>query len=171
MPTPLDDAIRDWLEAEDSGAGDRAEAALTGALAGLGRRGPHEGFAERVLLAAAIREPARSPWWAVVVRVALAACLLAAGLALANLPVWIAAGLAVARALGLSVVVPVLDWLGRAMAAALASWALVENVASALRATLANSAVVMLLAANLLVAAASLIGLKRLLKTSEELPC
>jgi hypothetical protein len=169
MTTRPDDAIGDWLDAEGAGADDRAEAALTRALAGLGRRGPREGFADRVLLAAGVLEPAHPARWPATVRVALAACLLVAGVAFANLPVLVAAFAPVVRALGLSTIVPALHWLAHAMGAAFASWTFVEEVASALRASLASAAVVMVLAANLLVATASLIALKRLLNPPEEL--
>ena len=169
MSSSLDDAIGEWLDAEGAGDGDRAEAALARSLAAVGRRGPGRGFADRTLLAAGLLEPASPAWWPVTVRMALAACLLVAGLALVNLPVLVYAWVPVVRAAGLATLVPALHGLARAMAAAFASWTFVEEIASALRASLGNPTVVLVLAANLSVAAASLVGLKRLLKTPEEM--
>src|SRR5512140_1221893 len=135
--------------------------AFAPAVAGLPRSGPREGFVYRVLLRAVIA--GRSPaWWPAVVHLAHASCLIAAGLALANVPVLVTAWTSIAPVLIVSVVVPALTWLGGAMTLAAESWACIERVASAMRGSLATSTVVVVLAVNLLVAAASLAGLKRL---------
>ena len=168
MNRRLDEDVREWLKAEREGLDELAEHALTRALGGLGRRAPRPGFADRVLVrAGCLSAPAGwTSWW---VRGAVAAAILSAGLAVATLPVWLLVADPIARAFGSPLVSMTAHWTGRVVAAAFASWAVIEDVASALQASFATPTVLALLLANALLAGGSLFGLRRLLKAPEEL--
>jgi hypothetical protein len=93
----------------------------------------------------------------------------AAGLAVATLPTWLLVADPLARAFGAPVTSVVWHALTRCTIAAFASWSLLADVGSAARVWLATPAGVGLLAVNSLIACASLIGLRQLLKAPEEL--
>ncbi len=169
MKGRLEQDVREWLSAERAGSDELAERALGRVLARLGRRAPGAGFADRVLLSAGRLTPASRAWRSWWARAGVAACLLGAGLAAAVLPVWLLVADPVARALGSPLVSGVWHWMGRWMIAAFKSWAVIQDVASALRASLVTPAAIALIGANILLAAASLVGLKRLLRAPEEL--
>jgi hypothetical protein len=169
MNKRLEQDVREWLRAEHTGSDELAERALARALAELGRCAPGAGFADRVLLSAGRLTPASRAWRSWWARGAVAACLLAAGLATAMLPAWLLVADPVARAFGSPLVSGVWHWMCRWMIAGFTSWTVIEDVGSALRASLVTPAAIVLIAANVLLAAASLLGLKRLLKAPEEL--
>lgn len=169
MRRRLQNDIRDWLTAERDRSDDLAEQALRRAFTELGRRAPVAGFADRALLRASRFAPASRawrPWW---LRLSIAACLVAAGLVIALLPAWWPTAGAVARALGSPVVSACSYWSGHWINAGFAFWAVIQDLAAAARASLVTPAALLVLSANVLLAATSLFGLKRLLKPSEEL--
>jgi len=168
MNRRLEEDVREWLRAEQEGLDELAERALTRALGELGRRVPRPGLTDRILLRTGRLSASRAwrSWW---VRGAVAACLLSAGLAAATLPVWLLVADPVARAFGSPFASVAGHWTGRWVSAAFASWAVIEDVASALRVSLATPTALVLLSANVLLAVASLFGLRRLLKAPEEL--
>lgn len=168
MNRRLEHDIREWLNAQGGGSDELAERALMRAFAQLGRRTPPARFADRVLLRAGRRVPvpAALRWW---LRGVVAACLVAAGLAVALLPAWLSLVRPVAHAFGSPFVSVLSHWAGKWMAATIAFWAVVEDVASAVRTSLATPTGILLLATNVLLAAAILFGLKRLLNAPEEL--
>lgn len=70
-----------WLLAEKKGRDAQAEQALGTLFSALPETSPSAGFADRILLAVAVRRPAALPWWS---RAAIAASLILAGLAAAS---------------------------------------------------------------------------------------
>ncbi len=168
MNRRLEHEIRDWLKAQQDGPDELAEQALVRALGQIGRRRPTAGFADRVLLRAGRLAPATAAWRWWWLRAAVAACLVAAGLAVALLPAWLPAARPVAHAFGSPFVTSLSHWAGTWLSAGLAFWAVMGDIGSAVRASLATPTAVLVLSANVLLAAASLLGLKRLLKAPEE---
>ncbi len=169
MNRRLDYEVRRWLNAEREGSEELADRALGRAFAELGRRAPRAGFADRVLLRAGRVTPALPAWRRWWLRASVAACLVAAGLAVATLPAWWPIAGAVSHALGPPLVAAISHWSGRWMNAGPACWTVIQDIAAAARASLATPAAILLLSGNLLLAGASLFGLKRLLKAPEEL--
>lgn len=168
MNRRLGHQIRDWLDAEGKGSDELAERALARALAEIGRRGPGAGFADRVLLRAGRLAPALPPWRWRWLRGALAASLLGAGLALAVLPaVWLVIP-ALLHAVGSPLVSTLLHSIARWISAAFAAAAIIADVGSALQTVLVTPTALVLLTANILLALASLMGLRRLLRPSQE---
>lgn len=169
MSTHLDRDVREWLGAEEDGLEDVAERALTRALAGLDRRAPAAHFADRVLARAGRLAPASRAWRSWWLRFPVAASLLTAGFAAAALPAALLVIIPVARAFGWPALAASWHWTARWTTVAFRSWSIVADVAAALGASLSAPAAVAVLSANVLLAAASLLGLKRLLRSPEEL--
>jgi hypothetical protein len=169
MNRRLERDVREWLDAERMSADEPAEQALVRAFAELGRRAPGAGFADRVLLRTGHFAPASAFWRSRWVRAAVIACMAAGGLAIITLPVWWLVAEPLARAFGSPLALAMSRGAARSMSAAFASWTVIQDVGSALRASLVTAPVLALLSANALLAAASLFGLKRLLKAPEEL--
>jgi hypothetical protein len=168
MSRQLEEQVRTWLRAEQSGQDDVAERALARALKELGRRAPRAGFADRVMLRAGRLSAAPRAWRSWWVRAAVSACLLSAGLAAATLPVWLLAANPITRAVGSPLVAAAWHWVSRSLSASLASFAVIADVTAALQASLATSTAIGLLSATVLLASASLFGLRRLLSAPEE---
>jgi hypothetical protein len=168
MNRRLEHEIRDWLRAERDGPDDLAERALTRVFAQLGRRAPGAAFADRVLLSAGHLVPPVVPWRWRWVRGAVAACLVGSGLALAALPLFWLVLPPLVHAVGS----PFMSTLSHSAARWMAAWmrlcAVFADVGTALQSVLVTPTAVALLTANVLLALASLIGLKRLLKAPEE---
>ncbi len=168
MRKRLEREVREWLDAERLSKDTLAEQSLSRAFAEIERRSPGPGFADRVMLASGLGRAAafwRSRW----LRAAIAVGMVAAGLAVVALPaVWLVAD-PLARALGSPLALTISHGVTRTMARTFAVWSVLDDVASALRASLDTGPVLALLAANALMAATSLFGLKRLLKAPEEL--
>ncbi len=81
MSTPNETILKRWLAAESGDHDAVSERALRELFVALPAAVPSVGFSDRVLAAVAARRPlAVYPWWS---RVAIAACLLLAGLAAA----------------------------------------------------------------------------------------
>ncbi len=169
MSRRLEDDVRQWLGAEEQGADEPAERALARVLADLGRRRPSPAFSDRVLLRAGRLSPAWFAWRSAWTRGAVAACLVAAGLAVAMLPTWLIVADPLAHAFGVPLTAAVWHWMSRWSVAAFAAWALIVDVASAIRIGLATPTGVVLLTGSMLLAGASLFGLKQLLTAPEEL--
>ncbi len=170
MKIRLEDEVRQWLGAEEDGLDSAADRALARALASLERRGPTRGFADRVLLSAGRMAPVAGVWRSWWLRFPVAACLLTAGVtAGVLLPVILLVVVPLGRAMGGTLLVACWHAVARWTTTAFASWAVVADVFEALGASLATPAAIAVLSANVLLAAASLFGLKRLLKPSEEL--
>ena len=168
MNRRLEREIRDWLRAEHDGEDRRAERALRRAFGRLGRRAPGAAFADRVLLRAGRLVPATVPWRWQWVRGAVAACLVGSGLALAAVPLlWLVVP-PLARAVGS----PFISTLAHSAARWTAAWmkvgVVVADIGTALQAVFITRTAMVVLAANVLLALASLVGLKRLLKAPEE---
>ncbi len=171
MKIRVEDEVRQWLGAEEDGLDEVAEQALRRALASL-ERAPRPGFADRVLLRAGRLEPVAGVWRSWWVRFPVAACLLIAGIAAAVLPVALLIVIPLARAFGWPSVVACWHWAARSTTVAFRYWTILAGVMEAIGASLATPEAVAILSANVLLAAASLFGLKRLLKAPEELmPC
>ena len=169
MSRRLEEDVRGWLRAEGLGSDEFAERALVRVLGDLGRRRPSAGFADRVLASAGRLSPASLAWRSWWIRAGIAACLVAAGLAVATLPTWLLVADPVARVFGVPVTSAVWHLITRWTVAAFASWALIADVASAMRVWLATPAGVGLLAVSFVTACGSLMGLRQLLKAPEEL--
>jgi hypothetical protein len=161
--------VRDWLRAEETGSDELAERWLARVLTDLGRNRPRAGFADRVLVRAGRLSPASQAWRSWWTRAGIAACLVAAGLAVATLPTWLLVADPLARAFGAPVTAAVWHLITRWTVAAFALWALVVDIGSATRVWLGTPAGAGLLAVNLAIACGSLMGLRQLLKAPEEL--
>ncbi len=170
MKMRLEDEVRRWLGAEEDGLDGVADRALARALAGLEHRGPTPGFADRVLSRTGRLAPVAGVWRSWWLRFPVAASLLTAGLTAAVL---LPAGVVVVGFLGRTFAGSLLAASWHAMARwttiAFRWWGVVADVVEALGASLATPAAIAILSANVLLAAASLLGLKRLLKPPEEL--
>ena len=161
--------VGEWLDAERHGAHDLAEQALRRAFAELGRRVPATGFADRVLVRAGRFAPVPLPWPPWWLRVSVAGSLVAAALVIALLPAWWPVASAVGSALRSPLVTACSYWGSQLVNAGFAFWDLLQEVAIALQASLMTPTVLVVLAANVLLAVSSLFGLNRLLKSPEEL--
>lgn len=168
MNRRLNRDIRAWLEAERA-SDEWADEALRRAFGRLRRRAPGPGLADRVLLRAGYPVGAAAAWRSRWLRGAVAACILVAGLAIITLPAWWLVASPVVQAFGSPLLLALSRATVRWMSAAFASWAAVQDVASALRTALVTRTAMALLTANALLAVLSLSGLKRLLKAPGEL--
>jgi len=169
MKRRLDRTVREWLLAEQSGHAEEAEYALARALGILGRWSPPAGFADRVLACAGIARARSYVWRSRWLRAVVVGSLLVGGMAFTLLPAMFALLLRVANLFGFSVLSDAWHWAVRWVQLSLTSWALVEDVAAALRSSLGHQTTMMLVAANALVAIVSLLGLRRLLMVPEEM--
>lgn len=155
------DAWAEWLEAERSGALDRADSALREAFAAVPRRGPGAGFQDRV-----VRARRRPPFVAVTRRseVWVSAGLLLGALALTAAPLAVVAGLfvvdpgrviaALARAsVGLG------EWLN----AGASIWGVLIRAGAAVGQAAVNPTASIVLTAALLIASMALVVLNRYL--------
>jgi hypothetical protein len=160
--------LREWLAAEEAGSEAGAEAALTRAFRRAGRLAPSAAFSDRALRAAGFRVGARSVWspWT---RAAALVCLCAAGVALAMLPGMLVALQPLVHGAAWPVVSAAWRLSAGAVGLALAAGAVVDHVAAAIRMSLASSTGAALVLGNVVVAAGSLLGLKRLLRGRQEL--
>ncbi len=157
--------IKAWLEAEVGGVDARADEALGLVFGHLERRGPRAGFSQAVLAAAGfvpVDSRAPSPW----LRVAVVGCMVSACLAILAAPLLL---------MGLDAFVHVAAWplltvlwrgAVRVASFAIACWSIIGDVATALRLSIATPTGASIILGNLFIAAASLVGLKRLLASS-----
>lgn len=172
MKADINRQIRDWLAAEGAGADERADEALAAAIRRLAKPGPAPGLSSRVLAAAGFRHQKTRIWHSRAVRAAVLATLLVVGCAATAIPSLLALAEPVGRVFGWPLVSSVWHWAGRWIDLAFASWTVIESVGHALRASLSSPTAASLLLLNVLIAAVSLLGLRRLLAAPEEsLPC
>ncbi len=158
--------IEAWLAAELSGADEGADEALLRAFSALPRREPGPAFADRVMRSLSTIRPVALEWRSRWLRLAVAACLVATGLAVALVPQMMTLA-TLTHGTG-AIVLAGWHLVSRSVAASFASWHVVEGVGFAVLAALANPVAVAVLLGNALVAAVSLLGLKRLLGVREE---
>jgi hypothetical protein len=168
MSSGLEQDVREWLAAEESGSEGGAEAALVRAFRRAGRPAPSAAFSAGVLRAAGFGVGARSAWspWT---RAAALLCLCTAGVALAMLPGMLVALRPLVHEVGWPFVFAAWRSSARVVDLTVNAWAVVGHVAAAIRMSLASSTGAALVLANVAVAAGSLLGLKRLLGGRQEL--
>lgn len=161
MSRRLERDIEAWLQAEAAASDSHAEDALGRVFRGIERRRPRAGFADAVLAAAGYR-PARAaaaPWF----RVALVGCVVAACLTAVAVPLALIAVKPLAQLAAWPLLAAAWRGVTRSASAALNWWAVVGDLGGALRLSVATPTGASLVLANVLIASASLVGLKRLL--------
>lgn len=154
------DSWAEWLQAERTGADDRADSALREAFAALPRRSPTPGFHERLVRTAIVpRRPLarRSEAW-------VAAGLVLTALALTAAPIMvIAAFFLVTPGRVVSGVARACVWLGEWLNAGASIWGLLERTGSALGYAVVTPAGSSMITVALLVASMALLVLNRYL--------
>jgi hypothetical protein len=170
MPRIPDDLIASWLEAERSGRSDEADGRLHGAMRSLGRFRPTPGFADRVLVAAGITRVRRSLFASGWTRAATVSAIVLAGFGALSVPFGALLIDGPSHAGRLLAFVVALSLRAAHLAeAAVALLTLAAQVGDAVQLAAGTPGVLAVIVASALVAAASLVGLGRLLAPREEL--
>ncbi len=163
-------SIDDWLAAEADGRPDDADRLLRDVMRAVPRLLPGAGFADRVVAAAGLASPVPSSglwsrWW---VRAALGTAMVLVALAVGSLSGASVVSVGVALADGASHgIVWTWGWVGSWAAAGWSVWTVLAQVGAGAAAVITTPSVAAFLAMNLVVAAAALAALRRLLVLQE----